>query len=81
MAKDYPAGEHQFKEKLRETFVKNSKLTDEAEIEKKIELGEYVVKELEAMYHLKKYRTLKQRYYEPLEKTESQKLTELEKTE
>ena len=68
MSKDYPAGENYFKEKVRSSFLKNSTLKDESEIEKKIELGNYVIKELEALYSLKKYRTLKQRYYEPLGK-------------
>ena len=68
MAKDYPAGENYFKDKLRAAFLKNSTLSDEKEIEKKIELGEYVIKELEALYSLKKYRTLKQRYYQPIDK-------------
>ena len=68
MAKDYPAGEQYFKQRLRATFEKNAALTDEKEIERKIQMGEYVIKELEALYKLKKYRTLKQRYYEPLEK-------------
>ena len=68
MSRDYPAGEQYFKDKVRTTFQKHSTLWEEAEIERKIELGNYVVKELEALYSLKKYRTLKQRYYEPIEK-------------
>jgi hypothetical protein len=34
-----------------------------AEVESWIEKGNYIIKELEALYMLKKYRTLKRRYY------------------
>ena len=35
---------------------------DEAEIRKGIERAEYVKKEIEALYYLKKYRAMKQAY-------------------
>jgi len=38
--------------------------TDETVIKSLIEKGEYVVKEIEALYALRKYRAMKQRYYE-----------------
>jgi hypothetical protein len=38
--------------------------TDPIAIEKSIQLGNYVVKELEAMYQLRKYRALKRNYYD-----------------
>ena len=34
-----------------------------AKVEEWIAKGEYIIKELEALYMLKKYRTLKRRYY------------------
>jgi hypothetical protein len=37
-------------------------LTDEAKIKQGIERAEYVKKEIEALYYLKRYRTLRQRY-------------------
>jgi hypothetical protein len=33
------------------------------EVETWLEKGNYIIKELEALYMLKKYRTLKRRYY------------------
>lgn len=33
-----------------------------------IEIGEFVVKELEALYSLRKYRAMKRRYYDDDEK-------------
>lgn len=44
--------------------MKNKDETDPQKIEKMIAHGEYVVKEMEALYMLKKYRTLKRRYYD-----------------
>lgn len=43
--------------------MKNKDVKDTEKIEKMIRHGEFVVKELEALYMLKKYRTLKRRYY------------------
>lgn len=43
--------------------MKNKDVKDPEKIEKMIAHGEFVVKELEALYMLKKYRTLKRRYY------------------
>ena len=44
--------------------MKNKDVTDPKEIEKLIERGNFVVKELEALFMIRKYRTLKKRYYE-----------------
>lgn len=44
--------------------MKNSKETDPGKIETLIKRGEFVVKELEALYSLRKYRALKKRYYD-----------------
>lgn len=43
--------------------MKNKDVSDPEVIEKMIGHGEFVVKEIEALYMLKKYRTLKRRYY------------------
>ncbi len=37
-------------------------MTDEADLKHLIDRGNFVAKELEAMYQLRKYRTLRQRY-------------------
>jgi len=38
-------------------------LQDSGEIDKAIARGEFVVKEIEALYMLRKYRAMKNRYY------------------
>lgn len=43
--------------------MKNKDITDPEKVENMIAHGQYIVKELEALYMLKKYRTLKRRYY------------------
>lgn len=43
--------------------MKNRNVTDPHEIEILIARGHYIIKELEALYMLRKYRTLKKRYY------------------
>lgn len=63
-AKDYPAGYDFFKPKLKAAFMKNKDVSNPKEIEKLIERGNFVVKELEALFMIRKYRTLKKRYYE-----------------
>lgn len=63
LGRDYPAGEQYFKSKLKRAFMKHREETDPEKIKMLIARGEYVIKELEALYMLRKYRTLKQRYY------------------
>ena len=50
--------------RVHSAFMRNKDVTDEKEIDVLISRGEYIVKELEALYKLKKYRTMKNRYYE-----------------
>jgi hypothetical protein len=47
---------------LHKAFIKNKGLTDSEAIEKAINHGRFVYKELEALWFLKKYRAMKQRY-------------------
>ena len=63
MGREYPLGYDYFRTRCHRAFMKNSKETDPEKVEKMIRHGEYIVKELEALYMLKKYRTLKRRYY------------------
>lgn len=42
--------------------MKNSDVKDPEEINKLIARGEFVVREIEALYKLKKYRTIRRRY-------------------
>lgn len=63
MGRDYPLGYQYFRTRCNRVFVKNSKEVNPEKIDLMIKHGEYIVKELEALYKLKKYRTLKRRYY------------------
>ncbi|KAF9956465.1 hypothetical protein BGZ65_002690 [Modicella reniformis] len=67
LGREYPAGADYFHKKLKNAFLKNKDLTDPVEIQKRIDLGDYVSKEIEAMYHINKYRAMKKRYYEEQE--------------
>ncbi|KAM4747988.1 electron transfer flavoprotein regulatory factor 1 [Rhinophrynus dorsalis] len=64
LGREYPKGENYFKERLKKAFMKNKDVKDPEKIKELIARGEYVIKELEALYYLKKYRAMKQRYYE-----------------
>lgn len=63
MGRDYPRGYDFFRRKLKRAFEKNKEESDPEKIEKMLEHGNFVIKELEAMYKLRKYRELKKRYY------------------
>ncbi|KAF9439010.1 LYR motif-containing protein 5 [Entomortierella beljakovae] len=64
LGREYPAGADFFHGKLKSAFIKNKDLSDPVEIQKRIDLGDFVCKEIEAMYHINKYRAMKKRYYE-----------------
>ncbi|KAH7638492.1 electron transfer flavoprotein regulatory factor 1 [Dermatophagoides farinae] len=61
--RDYPLGYKYFRDRCHKSFVKNRDETDPQQIQKHISRGEFIIKELEALYRLRKYRYLKQRYY------------------
>ncbi|CAO3672857.1 unnamed protein product [Umbelopsis ramanniana] len=66
LGRDYPAGYTRFfRPKLKAAFLTKRHLVDEAEIRKSVAFGGYIVKELEAMYYLRKYRALRARYVVP----------------
>ncbi|KAF9931706.1 LYR motif-containing protein 5 [Mortierella alpina] len=67
LGREYPAGSDFFHERLKKAFLKNRDLKDPVEIQKRIDLGDYICKEIEAMYHINKYRAMKKRYYEDIE--------------
>ncbi|KAG9472938.1 electron transfer flavoprotein regulatory factor 1 [Eleutherodactylus coqui] len=64
LGREYPRGEIFFKERLKKAFMKNKDVRDPKKIQELITRGEFVIKELEALYFLRKYRAMKQRYYE-----------------
>lgn len=63
LGRDYPSGYDFFRTRLHNAFIKNKDVNDPERIEQMIKHGEFVVKEIETLYMLKKYRTLKRRYY------------------
>ncbi len=64
LGREYPKEPSAFCGRIHAAFAKNANLKDEAEIEGQIAKAEFIVKELQALYKLKKYRTMKNRYYE-----------------
>ena len=62
--RDYPLGFDYFRARLNKAFVKNKQLTDRSQIEQLLARGDYVIKELDALYKLKKYRHLRKSYYD-----------------
>ncbi|XP_013773935.1 electron transfer flavoprotein regulatory factor 1-like [Limulus polyphemus] len=62
LGRDYPKGYDYFRTRLKSAFMKNNDVTGPAQIEMLLARGQYIIKELEALYLLKKYRALKKRY-------------------
>ncbi|SPO27035.1 uncharacterized protein UTRI_10496_B [Ustilago trichophora] len=62
LGREYPDPKYNFLGKLRSMFAKNAHLTDEKEIKAKLDLAEFIKKETETLYSLKKYRTMRRRY-------------------
>ena len=71
MGGEYPGGSDFFRRKLQNAFRKKAGLTDPGEIERALQHGEFVKRELEALYYLRKYRALKKMYYQPDEENDS----------
>jgi len=68
LGREYPAGADFFNTRLKKAFMNNRNETNPEKIQEMIGRGEFVIKEIEALYMLRKYRTLKRRYYdEPAE--------------
>ncbi|KAI1120630.1 complex 1 protein [Nemania abortiva] len=62
LGKDYPLGFSYFRPRLHRAFMANAQLQKEEDVQKGIERAEFVRKEIEALYYLKRYRTLRKRY-------------------
>ncbi|KAE8148304.1 hypothetical protein BDV25DRAFT_20051 [Aspergillus avenaceus] len=62
LGRNYPLGYEYFRTRLHKAFISQAHLTDGDQIRKGIARAEFVKKEIEALYYLKRYRTLKQRY-------------------
>ncbi|KXJ77322.1 hypothetical protein RP20_CCG007837 [Aedes albopictus] len=64
LGREYPGGPEKFRQKCYNAFKRQSGETDPEKIQRAINLGEYVVKEIQALYSLRKYRAIKKRYYD-----------------
>lgn len=62
MGKHYPLGYEYYRNRLHKAFMSQANLRDEEKIREGIKRAEFVKKEIEALYFLKKYRSMKQRY-------------------
>ncbi|CAK1359092.1 unnamed protein product [Cercospora beticola] len=60
LGREYPLGYSYFRPRLHKAFMFKASLSDEDQIRKGIAQAEYVKKEIEALYYLKRYRALKQ---------------------
>ncbi|KAI8906811.1 NADH-ubiquinone oxidoreductase complex 1/LYR family protein [Gorgonomyces haynaldii] len=59
--REYPLGYNYFRNKLKQAFLKQQNLPSD-QLDKALERGRFVIKELEALWFLKKYRTIKKNY-------------------
>lgn len=62
LGKDYPLGFGYFRPRLHKAFMANAHLQNEDDIRKGIARADFVRKEIEALYYLKRYRTLRRAY-------------------
>ncbi|KAL2017102.1 hypothetical protein VTK56DRAFT_2574 [Thermocarpiscus australiensis] len=62
LGRDYPQGYDYFRSRLHRAFMANAHLRDEDEVRRRIAHAEFVKKEIEALYYLRRYRTLRKRY-------------------
>lgn len=66
VGRDYPHpdGINYVRERVKKAFRDHKDVEDQYELRKRVHIGRYVVKELIAVIQIKKYRTMKKRYYE-----------------
>ena len=66
VGRDYPhpEGLNYVRERVKKAFRDYKDVEDQYELRKRVHIGRYVVKELIAVIQIKKYRTMKKRYYE-----------------
>ncbi|KAI5857040.1 hypothetical protein BZA05DRAFT_387069 [Tricharina praecox] len=65
LGRDYPLGYAYFQPRLHGAFMSQAGLQDEQQIRDGIERAEFVKREIEALYYLKKYRAMRERYGAP----------------
>ncbi|CAJ0592146.1 unnamed protein product [Cylicocyclus nassatus] len=64
IGKEYPKGSEWFHSRLKTAFLMNKEEKDPKKVEELVKRAEFVLKEIESMYSLRKYRAMKNRYYE-----------------
>ncbi|XP_034475356.1 electron transfer flavoprotein regulatory factor 1 [Drosophila innubila] len=64
LGRDYPGlnGPQKFRQQVKDAFIRNRDERDPKKIVALLAQGRYLAKEVEALYSLKKYRSVKQRY-------------------
>ncbi|KAF4508707.1 hypothetical protein G6O67_005051 [Ophiocordyceps sinensis] len=63
LGREYPLGFAYFRPRLHQAFISRAAERDDAKILAAIAQAQYVKKEIEALYYLKRYRTLRKRYH------------------
>jgi len=64
VGREYPLGLSWVRKKAKPWFRQNAELTETADIHRAVSTGRYMVKEMIGVIQLKKYRAMKQRYYD-----------------
>lgn len=62
LGREYPLGYPYFRQRLHGAFNSQRNLEGHEDIVKSIDKANYLKKEIEALYYLKRYRALKNRY-------------------
>ncbi|KJF60287.1 LYR family protein [Coccidioides immitis RS] len=62
LGRNYPLGYQFFRDRLHRAFSSQAHLKDEDQIRSGIQRAEFVKKEIEALYYLRRYRYLKNHY-------------------
>ncbi|KAG8467654.1 hypothetical protein KFE25_006706 [Diacronema lutheri] len=65
VGKDYPGGLALVRRKAKEALRNQAHLQDELEIKRAVARGRWMVRELQGIIKLKKYREMKKRYSSP----------------
>ncbi|CDK24583.1 unnamed protein product [Kuraishia capsulata CBS 1993] len=64
LAKNYPGDYPKIRDKLHDGFIRNARVSSGEELEKCLEHGEFIAKELQSLYFLRTYRAVKRNYYD-----------------
>ena len=64
VGRDYPLGLERVREKAKAKFFENAHLEDGLELRKAVNYGRYMVREMQGVIKLKKYRAMRERYSE-----------------